>query len=524
MAKLKGGTRIYGLATIDDDLYVGGDIIVTGTVNLTPNFNTPFVNLSGIDPLVDDDSDRGILFNWHNGATQRLGFFGFDDSTGKLTFIPNATKTFDVISGTKGIIDANLEWENVLNKPDPTISLSLTGAITGSGSTTLTDLENGSISISTTVGLIPWSSISSKPDPTITLNLSGVITGSSSATLTDLGNGTLSISTSIGDNSIELGTKTTGNYVATVTGTANQITVSGSGTETAAVTLSLPQNIATTSSPTFTSATLTSGGTFSSVTVGSAAVNEISTSSGNLVLDSATGTTSVDDNLIVTGTLTVQGSTVFTNTVFDSATLNIGLTQTSDSNLDRGIVFNWHNGTEPLQGFFGFDDSTRNFIYIPDATFDNGTYAGPKGTIDALLNWTNIVDKPDPIITVSLTGDVSGTGSTTLTDLANGTISIATIIQPNPIFGDIAIAGNVISSIPENSSIVLKPNGSGTIVIDSTTSIKIPTGTTAERPSIADVGDIRYNTDTSRVENYSGTTWNRMIHDDDAIAFAIALG
>jgi hypothetical protein len=495
MAKLKGGTRIYGLATVDDDLYVGGDIIVTGTVNLTPNFNTPFVNLSGVDPLVDDDSDRGILFNWHTGTQQRLGFFGFDDSTGKLTFIPNASKNFDVITGTKGTIDANLEWADVLNKPDPTISLSLTGAVTGSGSTTLTDLGNGSISITTSIGSFPWANITSKPDPVITLNLSGVITGSGSTTLIDLGNGTISVSTSIGDNSIALGTKTTGNYVATVTGTANQITVSGSGTETAAVTLSLPQNIATTSSPTFASATLTSGGTFSSVTVGSAAVNEINTSSGNLVLDSATGTTVVDDNLFVTGTFTVQGNTVFTNSVFDSSILTIGLTQTQDTNFDKGVVFQWHNGIEALQGFFGFDDSTGSFIYIPDATYDTGTYVGPKGTIDAFVNWTNITNKPDPVITVSLSGDVSGSGNTTLTDLANGTVSISTTIQPNSVALGTDTTGNYVAGVSAGSGITIT-SGSGEGVT----------------PTIS-------HSDTSSVANLSSDNSNAVVIQDISFVF-----
>ena len=48
-----------------------------------------------------------------------------------------------------------------------------------------------------------------------------------------------------------LGTVTTGDYVATIAGTSNQVTVTGSGTESRAVTLSLPQDIATSSSPTF---------------------------------------------------------------------------------------------------------------------------------------------------------------------------------------------------------------------------------------------------------------------------------
>ena len=57
-------------------------------------------------------------------------------------------------------------------------------------------------------------------------------------------------------NSITLGTHTTGNYVATIAGTANQITVAGSGLETADVTLSLPQNIHSAATPTFAGLTI----------------------------------------------------------------------------------------------------------------------------------------------------------------------------------------------------------------------------------------------------------------------------
>jgi len=62
--------------------------------------------------------------------------------------------------------------------------------------------------------------------------------------------------TSVNSNAITLGTHTTGSYVATVSGTANQIIATGSGSETANVTLSLPQSIGTTSSPTFAGITI----------------------------------------------------------------------------------------------------------------------------------------------------------------------------------------------------------------------------------------------------------------------------
>jgi hypothetical protein len=75
------------------------------------------------------------------------------------------------------------------------------------------------------------------PDPVITL--SGDVTGS--ATMTDLGD--VTITTTIQPNSVALGTDTTGNYIATISGTANEIVVSGSGSESAAVTIGLPDDV-----------------------------------------------------------------------------------------------------------------------------------------------------------------------------------------------------------------------------------------------------------------------------------------
>ena len=56
--------------------------------------------------------------------------------------------------------------------------------------------------------------------------------------------------TTIQANSVALGTDTTGNYVATVAGTTNEIEVSGSGSETAAVTVGLPSAVTVTTSVT----------------------------------------------------------------------------------------------------------------------------------------------------------------------------------------------------------------------------------------------------------------------------------
>jgi len=56
-------------------------------------------------PTSDDNKDRGIEFYWHNGTSAKAGFFGFDDSSGRFTFIPDATNTSEVFSGTLGDIE-----------------------------------------------------------------------------------------------------------------------------------------------------------------------------------------------------------------------------------------------------------------------------------------------------------------------------------------------------------------------------------------------------------------------------------
>ena len=70
------------------------------------------------------------------------------------------------------------------------------------------------------------------------------ISGDATASATNFnGTGDVVLNLTIDDNAVALGTKTTGNYVATIAGTTNEIEVSGSGSETAAVTIGLPDNV-----------------------------------------------------------------------------------------------------------------------------------------------------------------------------------------------------------------------------------------------------------------------------------------
>lgn len=106
------GTAGNGLLTLTGNLSLTGNLTVNGTTttvnSTTVTVDDPIFTLGGdVAPTVDDNKDRGIEFRWHNGTAAKVGFFGYDDSTGYLTFIPDATNTSEVFSGTQGDIQAS---------------------------------------------------------------------------------------------------------------------------------------------------------------------------------------------------------------------------------------------------------------------------------------------------------------------------------------------------------------------------------------------------------------------------------
>lgn len=112
------GTFTIGLpddVTIGQNLTITGNLTVNGTTttvnSTTVTLDDPIFTLGGdVAPTVDDDKDRGIEFRWHDGTDAKVGFFGFDDSTGRFTFVPEATNASEVFSGTLGGVDVGSLW------------------------------------------------------------------------------------------------------------------------------------------------------------------------------------------------------------------------------------------------------------------------------------------------------------------------------------------------------------------------------------------------------------------------------
>ena len=151
----------------------------------------------------------------------------------------------------------------------------------------------------------------------------------------------------------------------------------------------------------------------------------------------------VDDtmagNLVITGNLTVSGNTTYVNTETIQLSDNIitlnanhtgSATQNAGLEIERGddsnVVLQWNEANDYWEIASG--GTVGRIITTGDEGAGNGFDAdlldGQEGT--HYLDFTNATNKPDPTIDVNLTGKVTGSGTTTLTDLADGTIAITT--------------------------------------------------------------------------------------------------
>ena len=96
--------------TFGDNVTVTGNLTVQGT---TTTVDSTTVSIA--DPVFeigangsDDNLDRGVKFKYNDGGP-KVGFFGFDDSDSKFKFIPDATDSSSVFSGSNGTFVGTFE-------------------------------------------------------------------------------------------------------------------------------------------------------------------------------------------------------------------------------------------------------------------------------------------------------------------------------------------------------------------------------------------------------------------------------
>ena len=210
-----------------------------------------------------------------------------------------------------------------------------TGNVTGAGTLATVNSNVGQFGTTTAI-------------PVVTVNAKGLVTAVTTATISTA----LTIAADNGSNdSVALGTDT-----LTFEGTSNEVETTVSNNK---ITIGLP----------------------SDVTIG----NDL-TVTGTLNSDDITSSTvTITGDAVVSGTLTVNGTTTTVNSTtvqVDDPTFELGDPGiSSDDNLDRGIKFNWHNGSAAKTGFFGYDDSASEFVFIADATDNSNTFTGTASNL-----------------------------------------------------------------------------------------------------------------------------------------------
>ena len=142
------------------------------------------------------------------------------------------------------------------------------------------------------------------------------------------------------NDAIDLGTDTTGNYIATISGTANQISVTGSGSESAAVTIGLPSDVTISNDLTVT---------------GNLTVNGTTTTLN-------TETLAVEDNIIV-----------LNNNVTGAPSTNAGIEVERGSSTN--VQLRWNETTDKWQ--FTNDGSTYTDLGAGGASISDTPPASP---------------------------------------------------------------------------------------------------------------------------------------------------
>ena len=228
-------------------------------------------------------------------------------------------------------------------------------------------------------------------------------------------------------------------------------------------------------------------------------------------------------NTLIAGTLGVTGETTLASAIVSDLTNNrITIAGTSgaledDANF-RFDGTNFHigasgsevfdvtvaNGNTQITGTINVDgESTLASAVIEDLTNNRIVIAGVGGAIEDDSNLTF----DGTTFTVAAATQLTGVATVT------GQLNV----------DNIRVDANTISSTNTNGNIVLDPVGTGYVTITGTNALVIPVGTNAQQaPNVA--GAIRYNSENTQFEGYSGANWSSLggVRSVDGQTFIIA--
>ena len=383
IAVTKGGTGLTSVAQ-DKIIYTSGantfaasDISAFGRSIIDDADASAARTTLGLGTIATQASDS---VNIDGGAIDGAVIGANSAAAGTFTTInASGTITGDVTGDVTGNADSATALANARTITiDGDVDATAT-AFDGSQNITLTTtLDNTGVSAA--------SYGSSTAIPVITVDAKGRITAASTAAISSA----LTIAADSGSND----TVTVGTDTLTFAGTSNEIETTVTNNQ---IQIGLPDDV-------------TVGGDL--------------TVTGTLNSDDITSSTvTITGDAVVSGTLTVNGTTTTVNSTtvqVDDPIFEIGDPAiSSDDNLDRGIKFNWHDGSSAKKGFFGYDDSASEFVFIADATESSNTFTGTKSAIrtgainSAAITATSFTGASGATITAFLDEDNMNSNSAT---------------------------------------------------------------------------------------------------------------
>ena len=141
------------------------------------------------------------------------------------------------------------------------------------------------------------------------------------------------------------------------------------------------------------------------------------------------GDVTAASNITVTGNLTVNGTTTTVNstvTTYDDPVITLGgdTAPSSSDGKDRGVEFRYYDGSAKI-GFFGFDRSTQEYIFLTTATNTSEVLTGTDGALRAgSINITGAGTSLDVDNNANIDGTLTVDGQIT-SNLADGTAPFA---------------------------------------------------------------------------------------------------
>ena len=535
--------------TIGDTLTITGNLVVQGTTTTvntaTSTLQDPIFQLGrGADNAAlseDDGKDRGLDMFYYDGS-EKQAFMGWDNSASSFIFVPDATNTAEVISGSAGKITVGeIAVDNIKLDGNRIESTNSDGALelvaAGAGKVTLptgnelviTDAANTGVAFSNS-GEMTFDATNLYYDGTEfsakNINSDGYVTATGNITggnlttagLTDTAtlhtSGEATLASAIVEDLTEnqvLVPGSGGALESTNKLTFDETTLAVTGAITATTTAGITGNITggnlITAGLASVTGNVTGGNLITAGIMDSATIH----TSGLATLASATVESLTDNQVVVAGTGGALENTA--KLTFDETTLAVDGALTTTG----GIT-----ATGAVQG----GSLTDGTATISSGALSGATTGGFSGTVTAGAFNDGAATYDAGTITsgvaATFSGAVQGATVTGTTSVTGGNITISgddiTSSNGKVVINDASADVDFIVESNGNAGMLVVDGGSDsvsigtatqtadcTFKISATDSMMIPSGTTAQRPSTGVAGMIRYNSSNDGIEYYDVT-------------------